>query len=105
MVSTAQRRMIERSAALASSAPPRSARCAAMMSLHLRTHGLRPSTPSSGRRPFVSAECWRLAYARANQLTTYALQERSCCHLINRNWTLPEFGTGRDSVTVIWRER
>ena len=52
-VSTLARRMIERSAADVLSSPPKSDRCAAITSLHLRTHGERPSTPGSNALPFV----------------------------------------------------
>src|SRR5262249_57012999 len=45
--------MIERSAALALSGPPRSTRCSAIRSLALRIQGLRPSTLGKKAVPFV----------------------------------------------------
>ena len=53
VVKTAARLIMLRSAALQLSGPPRSLTCAAMMSLHLRTQGLRPSIPGSKGEPLV----------------------------------------------------
>jgi hypothetical protein len=48
--------MVERSAALVLSAPPKSEGCAAMISLQRLTQGLRPSMPSNSFEPFVMRE-------------------------------------------------